>query len=257
MAPNQLQPRTVNEYARAFAGFAGLDPEARSAKVETWSRSRRIVVRAACRHAGRPDLADVVSASPSAPRKRLTLGMMESEAQAYEVAASTLPAGFRALALMPLATGLRSEELLSLDRAQVQRAVKTGELVFIRKGGEERRHPVANAIGLLQAMLDVPAAVGRNEVLNTSPLRRKRWTYVREILSPGAPITAYHMLRKMTVRLGTRPHLLRHAYATRLARDGAPLPVIQAALGHRSIETTMLYVSMESADIARFTRHFA
>ena len=38
------------------------------------------------------------------------------------------------------------------------------------------------------------------------------------------------------------PHQLRHAYATRLAANGAPLPAIQAALGHSRLETTAIYL---------------
>ncbi len=38
------------------------------------------------------------------------------------------------------------------------------------------------------------------------------------------------------------PHALRHAFATHLHRRGETVPTIQQQLGHKSIETTMLYV---------------
>ena len=252
-----MQPRTETEYQRAVAHFAGLAVEDRQSAMRQWSPSRRAVVRAASRHAGRLDLADIIATTPAAKRlRRVSVGMTEDAARDYEAAAGELPAHLRALALLPLATGLRSEELLSLSRQQVQRAVKAGELIFTRKGGEERRHPVVNAVALLQATLLAPAAPGRKAALQQSPLRHRGWNVIREILTPGAPITAYHLFRKLTIRLGARPHLLRSAYATRMHRDGAPLDVIRAALGHRSIETTALYLHAEAADIVKYVRQF-
>ncbi|MEK7133980.1 MAG: tyrosine-type recombinase/integrase [Patescibacteria group bacterium] len=37
------------------------------------------------------------------------------------------------------------------------------------------------------------------------------------------------------------PHTLRHTFASQLAMKGAPIPVIQALLGHSSVSTTMRY----------------
>jgi site-specific recombinase XerD len=45
------------------------------------------------------------------------------------------------------------------------------------------------------------------------------------------------------------PHHLRHAYATHAMAGGAFVRDIQAALGHRSLETTMGYISPEAARI--------
>jgi site-specific recombinase XerD len=52
------------------------------------------------------------------------------------------------------------------------------------------------------------------------------------------------------------PHVLRHSFASRLRENGAPLELIQEALGHASMNTTMAYshitTAKRKAELARF-----
>jgi integrase len=44
-------------------------------------------------------------------------------------------------------------------------------------------------------------------------------------------------------------HNMRHTTATRLIKNGAPLPIVQRFLGHKDIKTTMKYVHVEADDL--------
>ena len=48
-----------------------------------------------------------------------------------------------------------------------------------------------------------------------------------------------------------KTHSLRHFFATLLDSNGAPLKVIQAALGHSSAQTTLIYLHNSEKDLQR------
>ncbi|GAA2832545.1 tyrosine-type recombinase/integrase [Nonomuraea rubra] len=48
---------------------------------------------------------------------------------------------------------------------------------------------------------------------------------------------------------GTRPHELRHTYATRLRHDGADLDQIRKLLGHDSLDTARRYFLASDEEI--------
>ena len=57
-------------------------------------------------------------------------------------------------------------------------------------------------------------------------------------LSAGTAKTAIKSL------FGVYPHYLRHAYATHLIENGCDIKVLQELLGHSSLETTKIYISV-------------
>ena len=47
------------------------------------------------------------------------------------------------------------------------------------------------------------------------------------------------------------PHILKHSVGTHLANAGMPVQVIQARLGHRNVQNTMVYLQVSSAYVDR------
>ncbi len=70
-----------------------------------------------------------------------------------------------------------------------------------------------------------------------------------------SPRTAYEWVRKAGVAAGLlrplHPHALRHSYATHLLRSGANLRVLQALLGHASLQATSRYTHVGLDQLAR------
>ena len=245
---SHLSPRTEREYQGvlnvALAGPGRLDLE----RVGTWSASRRAVLKSALRHHGAAELAAAV---PRARRRRADVeAPVEEELGRIEEAAWALEPGQRALVLLLLSLGLRAQEALELRRKDVERALDVGELKVRRKGDYEARLPAKHAKRLFR------------ELLATDSKKGSAWKVTGEIFSAeGNGHTRYCYLRRLVRRIGRaagvsglRPHLLRHGFATRLVRDGAPLPTVQRWLGHRSLETTQRYLHPESADLERYAR---
>jgi integrase/recombinase XerC/integrase/recombinase XerD len=149
----------------------------------------------------------------------------------------------RALFEVAYASGLRAEELVTLDVASIDfedeelRVEGKGSKTRIVPAGEPALRAVARylerARPALQGGDGEPALFlsksGRR--LSTSDVRRRlrAWT------------------RHAEVQGGVSPHTLRHSFATHLLEGGADLRAIQELLGHASISTTQIYTRVESA----------
>jgi site-specific recombinase XerD len=149
----------------------------------------------------------------------------------------------RALFELAYACGLRAEEIVSLDLADVEYDAE--QLRVEGKGGKTRFVPAGEiALKALRLYLERarPALCGDGEQtalflsrsgrrLGTSDVRRRLHAW-----STRAGIPA-----------GISPHALRHSFATHLLDGGADLRSIQELLGHSSISTTQVYTRVESA----------
>lgn len=269
-----LSPTTEGLYhrilVRAFGSPEKVSVQALNSKVSGWTESNKALLRAAAKRrlsdlrVPEQEIEDFLRHIPARWSSQRTVEIpSEIEAQAFEQVVSELPPGKRAMALLPLAMGLRATEAVTLTRHSVERAALHGELTVLRKGGHEQALPASHARKLFEELLTVKA-LKRASLFESALEGAKPWKVTRDVLSTSKnPIGAYHQLHALIREAGERagighlrPHKLRHAFATRMARDGAPLAVVQWMLGHANIQTTMRYVHPSALDAQKYMRPF-
>ncbi len=155
--------------------------------------------------------------------------------------------------------GLRSEEVLGTPREAWESAVRYGRLKFVGKGNKERVLDVASIRTTIREMLDTPGALPHDKSAATRIGTAPRWSVPGELLAkPGSTLGTQRnlfarYLKKVAAAAGLdpaqwKPHALRHVFADRYR--GSPYE-LQQALGHASIETTMVYKHPTAEDVGR------
>ena len=136
--------------------------------------------------------------------------------------------------------GLRVSEACNLTLDGIHWGGDVPALRFVGKRGRERVVPLKlQAQDALRAWLEQPPA-GPNSL-------------VFRHLRSGAPLSrqaVWKSLRCYARQAGLRPvhpHMLRHAFGTALADREVPIERIRALMGHSSIQTSQLYISVSAA----------
>jgi integrase/recombinase XerD len=159
------------------------------------------------------------------------------------------PEGIRLYAMLETlySTGLRVSELVSLPMNALLADSESNTLqtmILIKgKGGQERIVP-----------LNEPAIIALKNYLQIRPyFLAKSGDQGMKWLFPSTSHQGYltrhrfgQLLKQLAIDTGIEPskispHILRHAFATHLLRNGADLLVIQKLLGHADISTTQIY----------------
>jgi site-specific recombinase XerD len=157
-----------------------------------------------------------------------------------------LPLRDRALFELAYASGLRAEELVTLDLDSIdfdQEAVRVHG-----KGDRTRIVPVGeHALRAIERYLQAgrpalrcaadPSVDSGGALLLSKSGRRLGTSDVRRRLRAWARLAA----RESPALADAHPHALRHSFATHLLEGGADLRSIQELLGHASISTTQVY----------------
>lgn len=163
--------------------------------------------------------------APRRPRRLPEAPKQEEVEAELDGFAGDDPLSVRNRALMELvySAGLRSQEAVDLDLADVE---FDQEAVRVRgKGGKERVVPLGEE-----------AAYWVAHWLQLRP-RLARDAHNALFLSARGKRLDTSTLRKLL----PHPHRLRHAFATHLLEGGADLRTIQELLGHSSLSTTQVY----------------
>jgi integrase/recombinase XerC/integrase/recombinase XerD len=160
----------------------------------------------------------------------------------------------RAMFELAYAAGLRAEEIVNLDLADLD--ADGEELRVEGKGGRTRIVPAGEpAWRAIESYLDrgrTALAAGGAGIepalfisksgrrLSTSDVRRRLRVWTRRAALAG----------------GVSPHTLRHSFATHLLEGGADLRSVQLMLGHADISTTQIYTHLPSSAIRRMYDKF-
>src|SRR3954466_11871647 len=238
--PVEVTPRTLRRYAATLSDRRAVAPT-----VARKLAALRAFYRALREHgeiAQNP--ADLIPA-PKRPRSLPRVLRPDELASLLDriPAATPLEQRDRALFEIAYASGLRAEELVTLDVTAIE---FDAEQVRVEGKGDKTRfvpagEPALKALGtyLERARPALSARDGNPALFLSKSGKRLSTSDVRRRLRVWA--------RHAATQTGVHPHALRHSFATHLLEGGADLRAIQEMLGHASISTTQVYTRVESA----------
>ncbi|MDP9316263.1 MAG: tyrosine-type recombinase/integrase [Chloroflexota bacterium] len=155
----------------------------------------------------------------------------------------------RALLILMLHTGLRAEEVCTLQRSNITLGKRSGQLAIYGKRNKYREVPLN---GTARAVL--------GEYLPTLPSNAK-WLFAsnkQETLPDGSkqptPLTerglGYLVVKyaRLAKVVDLSPHDLRHRFGYHMAQS-VPLHRLAQIMGHDSLDTTMIYVQGTKQDL--------
>ena len=154
---------------------------------------------------------------------------------------------FQTLLLTELlyATGLRVSELVSMKLSNLNEDLNS--ICILGKGNKERVIPLAKITKKLLSQY-----LRNSHYLKSKDQSRDSWLFP----SRRSHITRqayYYKLKSIAIKSGINthkisPHMLRHAFASHMLKNGADLKVIQYLLGHEDISTVQIYTHVNLKD---------
>jgi integrase/recombinase XerD len=240
LVPDRLRPSDVQDYFRRHAGH--LKP----GSVAVLASSLRSFFRfMAMFHGFDTSLSGMVPAAPQWPKDRLprSLSIEDLRAVLSQFDPNTA-SGRRDLAMIRCMSdlGLRVSEVVSLTLDDID--WRHGVVTIRRaKGGRVRALPLPAQLGqVITAYLRCgrPSSADRHLFLRHTFLLG---TPVNHSLVRGVFRRAYATATGRTDSVGT--HVLRHTAASRMRAAGHSLKGIADVLGHRSVDTTSIYIKLD------------
>lgn len=183
-------------------------------------------------------LAGIKRSHPIVP----VLGDDDQRLVAQACASGVVSARDAAITLLALTTGLRACDIIGLRLGDIDWRSRTAEIV------QQKTHNP-----LTVPLTDVVVAKLADYVLDDRPASSDGHLFLRR-KAPHVALAGHASIYRVTaqvfrqagvseVKAGCR--LLRHNAASKLLRAAVPLPTISAVLGHASVESTNLYMSVD------------
>lgn len=222
----QLQPATINRHLVSLKRYFG------------WAADRQLIAR---------NPASVVKLVPQMARPARHLADHE-EAALVAAAENSGSLRDRTLIVLMLHTGLRVNEVCSLQRDHVVLHKRSGYLKVWGKRNKYREVPL-NATAR-QALADYRAAQGKDTALLFVSQRTR---------APLTPRGVGFVIKKYAQKAGLpelRPHDLRHRFGYRMA-ESVPLHRLAQIMGHDSLDTTLIYIQGTEHDLQQAVEQIA
>jgi len=143
----------------------------------------------------------------------------------------------RLIILMLYSAGLRVSELVNLKISDIDLKEKIG---WVRKGkgGKDRIFKISDT--LIEELV-VYLKNKENYLYVFSKEKPLTTRNIQKIIS--------HTKKKAQINKKVTPHTLRHSFATHLLENGVDIRIIQALLGHSSLNTTQVYTHISTEQI--------
>lgn len=200
---------------------------------------------------------DDPTSTVEAPKQKRTLPKILTEEEMNHVikvaGEKGTPASKRLVCLLEMiySTGLRVSELVSLPLTAYQ---EDSQFMIVEgKGGRERMVPLTSAAQktLQDYVNNRKVFIGEND--NGT---QAQWLFPSKTSIKGH-LTRQRfaqMLKDLSKAAGmpmgkVSPHIIRHAFATHLLKNGADLRAVQKMLGHADIATTQIYTHMLDEEV--------
>lgn len=144
-----------------------------------------------------------------------------------------------------LATGIRSRNVREVKVSDLNLAHSTLFLADTKNGNAYTINLSPTIVKLLTSY------VSRLELDDTMPLFPTQYGKVQHRGSFANSMTKFFKMQGVE---RATPHLLRHTYASQLAKSNVPIPIISKMLCHANLRTTSRYINMMEDDVREVAR---
>ena len=183
-----------------------------------------------------------VGAAVKLPKIENTLAerILSEQAVARLLALETQPRNHAMLALLYRA-GLRAAEVCNLQWRHCSARGEAGQLAIYGKGKKTRFVLLDKATWDELSTLRPFTASEETYVFQSRQRRSRTGETQRRMDESMIHVIVARAAKRAGVPGNVSPHWMRHAHATHSLENGAPITLVQATLGHKSMETTAKY----------------